>query len=202
MAAIIGLEVGEVTDVCDVVDGEVWVANDNAPGQVVIAGTDDGDRTRRRARQERGARQPMALPVAGAFHTPLMEPAQDALDTAIRAHRVPRGRRGRVGQRRRQLPLRRRRTGPSCCRTSCASRCSGGTEVLAMAARGVDRFVELGPGKVLTGMVKRIVPDAARASAATPNRSRPCSVEPADQSRRCPTKAKPSRRAVTETIRD
>lgn len=82
MAAILGLDVAEVEAACEGVE-EAWVANDNAPGQVVVAGTVAGVEAAGAAAKERGARKIMPLPVGGAFHTPLMAPATDGLGAAL-----------------------------------------------------------------------------------------------------------------------
>src|SRR5918998_1441164 len=82
MAAVLGLDVAEVTAACEDVD-EAWVANDNAPGQVVVAGTTGGVEAAGAAVKERGAKRVMSLPVGGAFHTPLMAPAADGLGAAL-----------------------------------------------------------------------------------------------------------------------
>lgn len=168
MAAIIGLDVEEVAAVCAEVDGDVWVANDNAPGQVVIAGSAAAIDAAGALAKERGARRPMPLQVAGAFHTPFMAPAQAGLDDALAEavfsvgsaspwanvdaarHPDPSEWRGLLSA---QLcsPVRWR------------------AQIAAMAAAGVDTFVEVGPGTVLSGMVKRIAPDAARHAVATPD---------------------------------
>ncbi|MGH9078042.1 MAG: ACP S-malonyltransferase, partial [Acidimicrobiales bacterium] len=82
MAAILGLDLPAVTRACAGVEG-AWVANDNAPGQVVVAGTAAGVAQVSEAAVSSGARRVVALPVGGAFHTPLMQPAQDRLDAAL-----------------------------------------------------------------------------------------------------------------------
>src|ERR671916_148575 len=82
MAAVLGLDVAEVEAACEGVE-EAWVANDNAPGQVVVAGTAAGVEAAGAAAKERGAKRVMALPVGGAFHTPLMAPAAEGLDAAL-----------------------------------------------------------------------------------------------------------------------
>jgi malonyl CoA-acyl carrier protein transacylase len=127
------------------------VANDNAPGQVVLSGgLEQIDTAAELAREHAGARA-MKLAVAGAFHSPLMEPAADRLRAAL--ERTPiaepafpvwsNGSAGPFVDIRRELaenllkPVRWRET------------------LLALRAHGVERFVELGPGAVLTGMVKR-----------------------------------------------
>ncbi len=169
MAAIIGLDVAAVIDACAAAeDDEVWVANDNAPGQVVIAGTQVAIDQAGELAKERGARKPMPLPLAGAFHTPLMASAQGALDTAIHATEF----RGvdsmvwaNVDANAHSDPA----NWPALLSDQLCQPVQWRTEVLAMAAHGVERFIELGPGSVLTGMVKRIVPDAALASAASPD---------------------------------
>ena len=83
MAAILGLDDDLVTEACANTAGEVWVANHNAPGQVVIAGQPDAVETAGAALKAAGAKRVMPLVVGGAFHTPHMEPAQDRLDKAL-----------------------------------------------------------------------------------------------------------------------
>jgi [acyl-carrier-protein] S-malonyltransferase len=82
MAAVLGLDVAEVAAACEGVEG-AWVANDNAPGQAVVAGTAAGVEAAGAAAKERGARKVMPLPVGGAFHTPLMAPAAEGLGAAL-----------------------------------------------------------------------------------------------------------------------
>jgi [acyl-carrier-protein] S-malonyltransferase len=133
------------------------VANDNAPGQVVLSGPIEMiDTAVELARSDAGAR-PMKLDVAGAFHSPLMEPAADRLRAALAATPIgepsfpvwSNGSAAPFVDVRRELaenllkPVRWRET------------------LLALRAHGVERFVELGPGEVLTGMVKRTLAVAA-----------------------------------------
>jgi [acyl-carrier-protein] S-malonyltransferase len=168
MAAIIGLDVDDVVAVCEQVDGQVWVANDNAPGQVVIAGSEAGIEAAGALAKERGARRPMPLKVAGAFHTPYMEPAQAALDAAIAATDLRVGTAtawANVDAASHADPA----DWPGLLSAQLCSPVRWRAEVEAMAAAGVDTFVEVGPGTVLTGMVKRIAPDARRPSASTPD---------------------------------
>jgi [acyl-carrier-protein] S-malonyltransferase len=127
------------------------VANDNAPGQLVLSGADEAvDAAAELAREETGARA-RRLDVTGAFHSPLMEPAAERLRAALEATPVQppsipvyaNGTAAPFADVRRELaenllrPVRWRET------------------LLAMRAAGVERFVELGPGAVLTGLVKR-----------------------------------------------
>ncbi|MDH5237580.1 MAG: ACP S-malonyltransferase, partial [Acidimicrobiia bacterium] len=83
MAAVLGLDDGEVEIACHRTADDVWVANYNAPGQVVIAGTADAVQRAGEVAKELGAKRVMALPVGGAFHTPLMAAARDRLRKAI-----------------------------------------------------------------------------------------------------------------------
>ncbi len=80
--SILGLDAEGVAAACAGVDG-AWVANDNAPGQIVIAGTKSGVEEAAARARERGAKRVIPLAVGGAFHSPLMQPAQEALDTAL-----------------------------------------------------------------------------------------------------------------------
>jgi len=167
MAAVIGLEVEAVTAVCDDVQG-VWVANDNAPGQVVIAGTLAGLDAAGEAAKAAGARRPMPLKVAGAFHTPLMGPAQAELDAALGAAAWADPTCGVWAN----VDASLHSDGSGWAARSSAQLCSPvrwRAEILAMDAAGIDTFVEVGPGSVLSGMVKRISPDSERFSCATPD---------------------------------
>jgi [acyl-carrier-protein] S-malonyltransferase len=167
MAALLGLETDTVADLCEQVAADVWVANDNAPGQVVIAGSAEGIDQVGALAKEQGGRKPMPLKVAGAFHTPYMDPAQTTLDGALvgapfvasdvtvwanvdaEPHTSP-------------------AVWPALLGLQLCSPVRWREEIAAMAASGVDTFVEVGPGTVLSGMIKRIAPDAARHSVATP----------------------------------
>jgi malonyl CoA-acyl carrier protein transacylase len=135
----------------------LMVANDNAPGQVVLSGPLEMiDTAVELARSDAGARG-MKLDVAGAFHSPLMEPAAERLHAALAATPIAEpafpvwsnGSAAPFTDIRRELsenllkPVRWRET------------------LLALRAHGVERFVELGPGEVLTGMVKRTLAVAA-----------------------------------------
>ncbi|MDE3204598.1 MAG: ACP S-malonyltransferase [Acidobacteriota bacterium] len=165
MAAVLGLDADLVRQACAGVEG-AWPANDNAPGQVVIAGTAAGVERAGEAARALGAKRVMALPVGGAFHSPLMAPAQDLLDAALDAAHfhdstvdvvanvdASAHRDGFAELLSRQLvaPVRWRES----------------LETLSRA--GVTHFLELGPGTELSGMVKRTVEGAHRANVATPD---------------------------------
>ena len=164
MAAVLGLDADLVRQACDGVDG-AWPANDNAPGQIVIAGTAAGVEAAGEAAKELGAKRVMPLPVGGAFHSPLMAPAQTGLDAALAdAHfhdavvdvvanvDASAHRNGFADLLSRQLvsPVRWRET------------------MVTLGAGGITHFLELGPGTELSGMVKRTVDGAVRANVATP----------------------------------
>lgn len=165
MAAVLGLDADLVGQACAGVDG-AWPANDNAPGQIVIAGTAAGVEAAGEAAKELGAKRVMPLPVGGAFHSPLMAPAQAQLDAALRdAHFHDAGvdvvanvdaaahRSGFADLLSRQLvsPVRWRES------------------LQTLASTGVTHFLELGPGTELSGMVKRTVDGTTRANVATPD---------------------------------
>jgi [acyl-carrier-protein] S-malonyltransferase len=157
MAAVLGLDDDKVEVACARTDGDVWVANYNAPGQVVIAGDPEALRDAGEEAAKLGAKRTMPLPVSGAFHTPFMAPARDRLrkalaltdirepDCAVVAnvdalpHRDPEEWAGLLGA---QLcsPVRWRQS------------------LYCLDDMGVTTYLELGPGNVLAAMVKRTVP--------------------------------------------
>jgi [acyl-carrier-protein] S-malonyltransferase len=118
--------------------------------------------------KEQGARKPMALKVAGAFHTPYMDPAQTALDGALVEARfgpsdTPVWANVDAGVH--SSPA----VWPALLGLQLCSPVRWREEVAAMAASGVDTFVEVGPGTVLSGMIKRIAPGAARHAVSSPD---------------------------------
>jgi [acyl-carrier-protein] S-malonyltransferase len=168
MAAILGLDDDDCDVACRRADGDAWVANFNAPGQVVIAGSADGVSAASAAAKELGAKKVMPLPVGGAFHTPFMAPARDNLRKAIaeatlRAPDVPVV--CNIDARPHDDPdelaklLSAQLVSPVRWRQS----------VQRLVDDGVTTFVELGPGNVLTGTVKRIAPAARAVSVSTPD---------------------------------
>lgn len=165
MAAVLGLDPSQVAEACAGVDG-AWPANDNAPGQFVVSGTPAGVEAAGEAAKQLGAKRVMPLPVGGAFHSPLMSPAQSQLDEALHgAHfhdsdvdvvanvdAAPH----RNGW---QELLSRQLVSPVRWRES----------LLTLGHLGVTHFLELGPGSELSGMVKRTVDDSQRANVSTPD---------------------------------
>ena len=169
MAAVLGLDDDEVEIACRRADNDVWVANFNAPGQVVIAGSAEGVAAAGAVAKELGAKKVMPLPVSGAFHTPFMAPARDRLRKAI-AEANPRDTEVPVVSNVDALPHDRGEEWASLLSAQLSSPVRWKHCLLdARATQGVTDFVELGPGGVLTGMAKRTVDAARTLSVATPD---------------------------------
>jgi [acyl-carrier-protein] S-malonyltransferase len=155
MAAVLGLEDNIVEEVCEAIDGIVVAANYNCPGQLVISGEFSAVEKACEAMKEAGAKRALILPVGGAFHSPMMEPAREELAAAIEATTF---------------------STPICpvYQNVTASAVSDPTEikrnlitqltapvrwtqsVQQMIADGATSFTEVGPGKVLVGLVNKI----------------------------------------------
>jgi [acyl-carrier-protein] S-malonyltransferase len=166
MAAVLGLDDDQVGVACDLADAEVWVANYNAPGQVVIAGSPAGVDAASAHAKDLGAKRVMALPVSGAFHTPYMSPARDRLRDAIAAA-VPRDTDVPVVSNVDAKPHDRGADWASLLSAQLSSPVRWRQSLLALQAEGVTDYAELGPGGVLTGMAKRTT-DGRTISIATP----------------------------------
>jgi [acyl-carrier-protein] S-malonyltransferase len=165
MAAVIGLDRDAVQSVVESVarPTELVVANDNAPGQVVISGRRDALAAAEEAMRAAGARRILPLPVSGAFHSPLMAPVAEALAAAFDAEEwgdatIP------VVSNVTAEPL----TDAPRIRALLAEQVRSPVEWVAgvrrMAADGVDTMIECGAGTALVGMVRRIEPDVATGS--------------------------------------
>lgn len=155
MAAVIGLADKEVARICAETPGTVIPANYNSPGQIVISGEKDAVELACAAMKEAGARRALPLPVGGAFHSPLMEPARSALAEAISATpfhspAFP------VWQNVSASP----ETDPASIKEKLLRQLTSPVRwtetVEGMLAAGADSFTEIGPGNVLQGLVKRI----------------------------------------------
>lgn len=168
MAAVLGLDTDQVSAACAGVDG-AWMANDNAPGQVVIAGTAAGVDAASERAKDLGAKRVMPLPVGGAFHTPLMAPAQDRLDAALADAAFPAGGESPVPVVANVDAQAHTQGFSALLSTQLCSPVRWRQSLLTLADLGVDRFLELGPGTELSGMVRRTVASAARANVATPD---------------------------------
>jgi [acyl-carrier-protein] S-malonyltransferase len=170
MAAILGIGDAEVADLCARAASEtgsvVQVANYNSPGQVVISGENRGvERAMELAKEARGRSRLLAVSIAA--HSALMVSIVDEFagcvaTTPLESPSIP-----VIGNLSAQ-PL----TKPSLIRDELVGQLTGSVRwtesVRAMMEAGVDRFVEIGPGAVLTGLVKRIAPDAETANVAEP----------------------------------
>jgi [acyl-carrier-protein] S-malonyltransferase len=160
MAAILGLEDQVVEEICAGISGEIVVAaNYNCPGQLVISGSTKGIEIACELLKAAGAKRALPLPVGGAFHSPLMEPAREKLQKAIEETQFH---------------------SPICpiyqnvSTTAVSDVASIKANLIAqltapvkwtqsvqqMVADGATEFVECGPGKVLQGLVKKIHPEA------------------------------------------
>ncbi len=165
MVAIIGLEREDVESVCErAADGEVLApANFNAPGQVVVSGHAGAVGRAAAMAKEAGARGAIPLKVSAPFHCPLMEEAGRRLDEALAG--IPFGMPGvPVISNVEARPIDSAGSIRELLVRQVSSPVLWEESVRAMARQGIGRFVEVGPGRVLTGMVKRIEPGAERFS--------------------------------------
>jgi len=154
MAAVLGLDDDQVGVACNLADADVWVANYNAPGQVVIAGSPDGvDRASAHAK-DLGAKRVMALQVSGAFHTPFMTAARERLRDAISAAE-PRDSDVPVVSNVDAKPHHLGADWTSLLSAQLSSPVRWRQSLLTLESEGVTDFAELGPGGVLSGMAKR-----------------------------------------------
>ncbi|APY08813.1 [acyl-carrier-protein] S-malonyltransferase [Winogradskyella sp. J14-2] len=164
MAAVLGLDDDVVEKICAMTEGVVVAANYNCPGQLVISGEVEAVNKACEALKEEGARRALVLPVGGAFHSPMMEPAREELAAAIENTTFSK---------------------PNCpiYQNVTASAITDENEIKAnlisqltapvrwtqsvqqMIADGATHFTEVGPGKVLQGLVKKINREAITSSA-------------------------------------
>ncbi|WP_318344021.1 ACP S-malonyltransferase [Flagellimonas baculiformis] len=165
MAAVLGLDDEVVERVCAGVEGIVVPANYNCPGQLVISGEVDAVNVACEKLKEAGAKRALLLPVGGAFHSPLMEPAREELAAAIEATQfnVP------------SCPIYQNVTTTAVSNADeikknlilqLTAPVKWTQSVQQMVKDGATSFVEVGPGKVLQGLVKKISPEAETSSAA------------------------------------
>ncbi len=168
MAAVLGLDDEQVEVACRRADSEVWVANFNAPGQVVIAGSKEGVQRASEIAKDLGAKKSMPLSVSGAFHTPFMVPAKDRLREAI-ALASPRDTEVPVISNVDAMAHASGDEWASLLSAQLSSPVRWKHCLLSLSELGVTEFAELGPGGVLTGMAKRTVESARTISVATPD---------------------------------
>lgn len=160
MAAIIGLPDEKVEEICESIDGVVVAANYNCPGQLVISGEVDAVNAACEKMKEAGAKRALPLPVSGAFHSPLMQPAKDELQAAIETTEfsVPKC---PVYQNVDAKP----HTDAAEIKANLIAQLTSSVRWTAsvqnMVADGADDFTECGPGKALQGMIGRIAKGVA-----------------------------------------
>ena len=158
MAAVLSLTDEEVEAVCEATEGVVVAANYNCPGQLVISGEKSAVEAACVKAKEAGARRALVLPVGGAFHSPLMEPAREELERAIAEAQF-------------SAPLcpiyqnvdAEPHTDPEEIKQNLIAQLTAPVRwtqiVRRMVEDGVDQITELGPGSVLQGLVKKIAPE-------------------------------------------
>ncbi|MBW1294391.1 ACP S-malonyltransferase [Aquimarina litoralis] len=155
MAAVLGLEDEVVEKVCEEIDGIVVAANYNCPGQLVISGEVAAIEKACEILKEKGARRALVLPVGGAFHSPLMEPAREELAAAIEATAFSTP----------KCPIYQNVTttavtDPEEIKKNLIAQLTAPVKwtqsVQNMMKDGATSFTEVGPGKVLSGLVKKV----------------------------------------------
>ncbi|RKF04769.1 [acyl-carrier-protein] S-malonyltransferase [Tenacibaculum lutimaris] len=164
MAAVLGLEDKVVEDTCAEIDGVVVAANYNCPGQLVISGEVEAVEKACAALTEKGAKRALVLPVGGAFHSPMMEPAREELAAAIEETTF-------------NEPIcpvyqnvvAKAVTNPAEIKENLIAQLTAPVRwtqcVQAMVADGGTEFVEVGPGKVLQGLMRKIDRNVAASGA-------------------------------------
>ena len=155
MAAVLGLDDQIVEEVCDAVDGVVVAANYNCPGQLVISGEVSTIETTCELLKEKGARRALVLPVGGAFHSPMMEPAREELAAAIKATKFNEPT-CRVYQ---NVPAKAITTALEIKENlikQLTAPVKWTQSIQSMIADGGTQFIEVGPGKVLQGLMRKI----------------------------------------------
>lgn len=164
MAAILGLDDAKVEEICASIGGVVVPANYNCPGQLVISGETKAVEEACNAMKEAGAKRALILPVNGAFHSPLMQPAQERLASAIENAKF----------RKATIPVYQNITttavtDPDEIKKNLIAQLTGPVKwtqsVQNMIKDGASNFVEVGPGKTLQGLIKKINSEVTVASA-------------------------------------
>lgn len=155
MAAILGLADEKVEEICQQVEGIVVPANYNCPGQLVISGETTAVEKACELMKEAGAKRALLLPVNGAFHSPLMQPAQEQLAGAIEKTKFQKA----------TIPVYQNITttavtSPDEIKKNLIAQLTGPVKwtqsVQNMVKNGAQQFIEVGPGKTLQGLIKKI----------------------------------------------
>jgi [acyl-carrier-protein] S-malonyltransferase len=166
MAAVLALADEKVEEICAAVTNEsgngqvVVAANYNCPGQLVISGSAEAVDIACIRMKEAGAKRALLLPVGGAFHSPLMQPAKEELASAINTADF-----NEASCPVYQNVVAAAVTDPSAIKNNLIAQLTGPVRwtqsIQAMVADGADRFTEVGPGKVLQGLVNKIAKEVA-----------------------------------------
>lgn len=155
MAAVLGLADDVVEDTCDEIDGVVVAANYNCPGQLVISGEIEAVEKACEVLKEKGAKRALLLPVGGAFHSPMMEPAREELAAAIEATEFSEPTCAVY-----QNVVAKAVTNPDEIKENLIAQLTAPVKwtqsIQAMVADGGTEFIEVGPGKVLQGLMRKI----------------------------------------------
>jgi [acyl-carrier-protein] S-malonyltransferase len=163
MAAVLGMDDSVVEEVCSQVNGVV-PANYNSPGQIVISGTNEGIDSAIEILKSRGAKRALKLAVGGAFHSPVMEPARLELEEAIRD----------TNFRQPVCPVYQNvnaqaSSNPDSIKANLVLQLTSPVRwtqtVINMIKDGADSFVEVGPGSILSGLIRKVDKDAVTGSA-------------------------------------
>ena len=164
MAAVLNLDDAKVEEICNGISEVVVPANYNCPGQLVISGSLEGIRMACEQMLAAGAKRALVLPVGGAFHSPLMEPARTELAKAIESTTIHQPR-CPIYQNVTASPV----SDPTVIRMNLVAQLTAPVRwtqtVQNMTANGANTFIEVGPGKVLQGLVKKINREAEILSA-------------------------------------
>lgn len=164
MAAILGMEDEQVNEICKSIDEIVVPANYNCPGQLVISGSVKGVELACTKLTDAGAKRAILLKVGGAFHSPLMEPARQELETAIEGTDFSEPTCA-VYQNVDALPTSEPEKIKSNLIAQLTSPVLWSQIVQNMVKDGASEFIEVGPGNVLQGLVRKINAEAQTASA-------------------------------------
>ena len=174
MAAILGLDFGAATRVATQAASDLYLtgaicaaANDNGGGQVVISGTKDAVERAMELAKLAGAKRAILLPVSAPFHCPLMQPAALAMERALKDIKIARPKPPLVANVTASAVV-----DPDDIRKNLVAQVTGTVRwretIEYMSAEGVTRFIEVGAGKVLAGLIKRIAEGATTVSVGTP----------------------------------
>ncbi|GAB7388104.1 ACP S-malonyltransferase [Bacillaceae bacterium] len=158
MAAVLGMERETLSEICERVTksgAAVELANLNCPGQIVISGTAEGVAKAGETAKEQGAKRVLPLKVSGPFHSSLMAPAADKLSEVLEGIQLNDGEIPVVANAYAK-PLQRKEELRKCLVEQVTSPVLWEDSIRWMIAQGVDTFVEIGPGTVLTGLIRKI----------------------------------------------